>query len=634
MSIRKAGFTIRDARKKSGLTLEELSEGICSVQALCRIEQGKSGISPSTFNALMGRMGVSCTITPIFQSINDFNCFSLLKQTQFYCDSWQLNKAYESLCKVEQLSFNNNCFYYQEWLYVEAKILFRTYQCNHNEILSLLLSAIHISLPHINLYDFNMLYLSITEINILTLMAHEALYLDNDELSFSIFTQVKYHIDNRAFSDYEKNYLLFEYAICHTKYLIKKKDFLTAYSLANKYRHIAVVSGNEGVLYELNFLTGISCYFCQDTTLALRLIKDTFYSALATDSNYAWVCYVYLNEHLKITLPCESISEPNFNFHITPKEILDSSVFSHGIFDIDNYNTLSIGRLIQTIRIKNNISQGTLCYGLCSKSKLSKIENDMLQPNVFLAEALLQRLGISEREFVFCGSTAENEINNIKYKLLYGNYLTENEKDNLINKLQEYDLGKNIFCKQLYLLFLAFQEENNDIRLEVLQKALNITLPNFNPAIICSYRLSWTELTILNNIAYAYKSTDNPLSGLELSRKIIDYQRFVKNDIIFRANYYPYTIYQYTRSLFAQESLKELLNLYELQNTSILKYKPNYLGGFLFYLCQAYGSYSNITLLKKYSIYSIALQNLHEHYRNAILLKNSINNEFGLGLEY
>ncbi len=59
MSVRNAGTTIKEARLKAGLTQEKLSENVCSVLSLSRIENGSCGVSPSTFQALMQHAGVS-----------------------------------------------------------------------------------------------------------------------------------------------------------------------------------------------------------------------------------------------------------------------------------------------------------------------------------------------------------------------------------------------------------------------------------------------------------------------------------------------------------------------------------------------------------------------------------------------
>lgn len=42
---------------------------------------------------------------------------------------------------------------------------------------------------------------------------------------------------------------------------------------------------------------------------------------------------------------------------------------------IDDLEEIGIGKLIQTIRESKNIVANSLCYGICSPSTLSKIEN-------------------------------------------------------------------------------------------------------------------------------------------------------------------------------------------------------------------------------------------------------------------
>ena len=79
MSIRNAGKTIKEARLKAGMTQEQLSEGICTVLSLSRIENGSSGVSPVTFQSLMAHAGAPCELYPIFASRTDFDCFYALK---------------------------------------------------------------------------------------------------------------------------------------------------------------------------------------------------------------------------------------------------------------------------------------------------------------------------------------------------------------------------------------------------------------------------------------------------------------------------------------------------------------------------------------------------------------------------
>lgn len=120
MGVRNAGKAIREARLKAGLTQEQLSEGVCSVLSLSRIENGSAGVSPVTFQALMAHAGAPCEVYPIFAGRTDFDCFYTLNRARFYLGSWQLSQAYDELNKLEEWHYADNKLYYQEYLYLNG----------------------------------------------------------------------------------------------------------------------------------------------------------------------------------------------------------------------------------------------------------------------------------------------------------------------------------------------------------------------------------------------------------------------------------------------------------------------------------------------------------------------------------
>ena len=159
MSVRNAGKTIREARIKAGLTQEQLSEGVCSVLSLSRIENGSAGVSPVTFQALMAHAGAPCEVYPIFASRTDFDCFYTLNRARFYLGSWQLSQAYEELNKLEEWNFADNKLYYQEYLYLNGQIQVCSGCADHHALYDLFSSALHITRPEIDYSDFHHLLL-------------------------------------------------------------------------------------------------------------------------------------------------------------------------------------------------------------------------------------------------------------------------------------------------------------------------------------------------------------------------------------------------------------------------------------------------------------------------------------------
>ena len=111
MPIHNANLLIKEARIKAGLTHEQLSEGICTPQALSRIETGVANVSNVTFQALMERAGAPHGRFPVFNSRNGFECFYGLKRTRLYLDAWQLQSAYNELDKLEQKNWADNKLY-------------------------------------------------------------------------------------------------------------------------------------------------------------------------------------------------------------------------------------------------------------------------------------------------------------------------------------------------------------------------------------------------------------------------------------------------------------------------------------------------------------------------------------------
>ena len=102
MPIHNANLLVREARLKAGLTQEQLSEGICTPQALSRIENGTENVSHVTFQALMERAGAQYGRFPVFNSRDGFECFYGLKRARLYLDAWQLQAAYAELNKLEE----------------------------------------------------------------------------------------------------------------------------------------------------------------------------------------------------------------------------------------------------------------------------------------------------------------------------------------------------------------------------------------------------------------------------------------------------------------------------------------------------------------------------------------------------
>lgn len=630
MAVRNAGKIIREARLKAGLTQEQMSEDICSILTLSRIENNSAGVSPSLFQALMSRAGAPRNIFPVFPNRKDFDCFYTLKRARLYLDSWQLQEAYDELLKVKNADFSNNKFHYQEWLYLQGWLQSRSGSCEHQLIYEIFISALNITKPNIDFSDLSNELFSDIELELLIEISNELLYLSQSDLSYIICSQLESYINNAELSFIERDSLLSRNAIARTKYLLYTHDYNKALETINEYRHLMVVNSENTSLLELNFWTAMSYYYCGNIEKAHQMFNDTFYSARAIESCYATTCLKFVSENTSIVIDDYIKSLPPINCKTFKYEkITDSLSLSDGTYDLFSPDVLTLGRLIYVLRKEQNISQAVLCQGLCSKSKLSKIENDQLQPDIFLSEALLQRLGVSERVFSFWGNSNYKILYELKSKILNSKLTSLKEQFALLKQFKELlSENNNILLQFYYALSYDFLDES-ERRIATLQNALNLTLPDFDILNINNYRLSLIELGIIGNIAYEYREISPSKSNLYFS-KLLEYRNLSSVNIMFQSLVYPIFIYKYAHSLYHQKYYLQLSNLYTFSVARILKIHLDSLGFFTLFFVQALGECNDYKKAFYYGKCAASIERMLELHSNALSIASTLKSDFDI----
>ena len=630
MAVRNAGKIIREARLKAGLTQEQMSEDICSVLTLSRIENNSAGVSPSLFQALMSRAGAPRNIFPVFPNRKDFDCFYTLKRARLYLESWQLQEAYDELLKVKNADFSNNKFHYQEWLYLQGCLQSRSGSCEHQLIYEIFISALSVTKPTIDFSDLSNKLFSDIEIELLIEISNELLYLSKHDLAYIICSQLESYINNAELSFIERDRLLSRNAIARTKYLLYTRDYNKALETINEYRHLMVVNSENASLLELNFWTAMSYYYCGNIEKAHQMFNDTFYSAHAIESCYATTCLKFVSENTSIIIDDYIKSLPSIDCKTFKYEkITDSLSLSDGTYDLFSPDVLTLGRLIYILRKEQNISQAVLCQGLCSKSKLSKIENDQLQPDIFLSEALLQRLGVSERVFSFWGNSNYKILYELKSKILNSKLTSLKEQFALLKQFKELlSENNNILLQFYYALSYDFLDES-ERRIATLQNALNLTLPDFDILNINNYRLSLIELGIIGNIAYEYREISPSKSNLYFS-KLLEYRNLSSVNIMFQSLVYPIFIYKYAHSLYHQKYYLQLSNLYTFSVARILKIHLDSLGFFTLFFVQALGECNDYKKAFYYGKCAASIERMLELHSNALSIASTLKSDFDI----
>lgn len=605
MSTQSAGTAIKEARLKAGLSQEKLSEGICSALSLSRIENGTAGVSPTTFQALMAHVGSPCEAFPVFANRTDFDCFYSLKRARFYVDSWQLQEAYDELEKIEKWGFANNKFNYQEWLLLHSRLQFRSGMGDHSHIRDMLLHAIHISRPNIDFMDFRSLLLSINEIALLIYYAQEELYRGEQTLCLSICEQLSDYLENSKVSFLEKDRLVAENAVVYSKYLLAIEDYKTHHLYTTRYVEKLSPTADDTSRHELYFLTGLGYYLNNKPDEALSFFRTAFYSAHSIGSCYATICRNYLITKFGIDVHSDVADLCDIALTAFPqKKVMEPAGLSDGSYDLFSTDVLTIGHLIQELRIEQNISQQALCQGLCSKSKLSKIENGTLHPRAILAETLLQRLGISERAFTFYSSDNESELHELKTRTALTPATDRELLLQNITQMEKLLSADNQLYYQYILFRKIFLTDDVKTKLELLEQALKITQPTLDLKHLNGVPLSWCELNILNQICAFNTQGPSALKGIVLFYNFLDYLTHTNRDILDQKRFFNVFLARMIRHLYINKQFTEICDLSIHFTKPALKGCVNIIGNIYSHYVQALGECGRVDEMLLYAYYT------------------------------
>lgn len=168
---------------------------------------------------------------------------------------------------------------------------------------------------------------------------------------------------------------------------------------------------------------------------------------------------------------------------------------------------LNFGLIIQKRREMLGISQEDLADGICSVPTLSRIENGTRMPTKNNFEVLLQRLGYSDAVSDHFVDKQDFQLHNLKYDIRQA-YIAHNLQKckELLDEFKGLIKNPTNIDEQFVILYdviINLNKYSNKQVIDLLEKAIRLTYPNFNTESV-SFLLSYEELTILNNIAVSY----------------------------------------------------------------------------------------------------------------------------------
>lgn len=293
-----------------------------------------------------------------------------------------------------------------------------------------------------------------------------------------------------------------------------------------------------------------------------------------------------------------------------------------------------IGEYIKRKREEQKIKQDELCYGICDRSTLSRIERGKQEPSYYILKALLQRLGISEDRCQILMGAQEFEIAELQKEIVADNvrddFSSALKKICRLEELSQFE--ENPLLRQFILRVraLAGYEKNGErhaytrsVQRKILIHALELTCPGISMENMGSFLLSEDEAKIINQIAITYSEEGNRRQAIEIYRQLIRYVQSHFAGCEIGQAILPLTAYNYSRLLGLEHRHEEAIEIAELGRQWCVKYnKCRMLGGLLLNIACCLHELGNDEKSKKLLLNSYYAYLLMENFTSCKLVQD------------
>jgi len=140
------GDIIRMTRKSLSITQEQLSDEICSVETLSRIENGNQNPSKDTYELLMVRMGRIRERAYSMLSVSDIKVLEKMKQFEDFAKLYDFNQADSVLEDIKEI-IGNSILDKQFLIRAESLVNYFLKRINKEEFLEGFQNAIQLTIP-------------------------------------------------------------------------------------------------------------------------------------------------------------------------------------------------------------------------------------------------------------------------------------------------------------------------------------------------------------------------------------------------------------------------------------------------------------------------------------------------------
>lgn len=288
MGMYRLGDIIRMTRKSLSITQEQLSDGICSVETLSRIETGRQNPSKDTYELLMERMGRIRERAYSMLSVSDFKVLEKMKFFEDCIKLYDYEQAEVVLNEIKEI-LGDSILDKQFLIRAENLVNYRLHRITVDTFLNGLQEAIRLTIPEYGKLSLSNWPLSMNEagllINISSAYGEKGDYSKANEILEEAYSALKQsYMDDlqRAFllttviNNLSKNYGL---TGDHTKAIAMAKEGI---EISKKYRIANVLSNMlYTVTWNLEQLINKGLLPPEDKAECFKYLKQAYYIASA-----------------------------------------------------------------------------------------------------------------------------------------------------------------------------------------------------------------------------------------------------------------------------------------------------------------------------------------------------------------
>ena len=361
------GEFIAKLRKEKGISLEQLSDGICDLSMLSRFERGEREPEKLMQNRFLTRLGVVPENYENFLYYKEYCRWEKRQGILHHILENNIRQARYSLEEYRKEYDMNYSLEKQFYLAMLAQIR-RCEGCDPEELAELFGEALQLTVPEVDSRSFLNRVLSLEELNLLL----EYRYCRGQRISFQFYETLLAYIDK-----------MIDTPLAKAKIYPK-----TVYYYFETWKR---TEGNTMVAAEyLNDL-------CDKAIELLRNANRMF---------YLWEMFC-VKEELVSFLPPTVQKDKKFiqnrtecrNWKKTLEELykeysipIEMKEYCYVYIESENY---CIGDVIRVRRKMLGLSQEKLCQGICDSRTVSRLERNIMKPQREIVQLLFDRLNLS-----------------------------------------------------------------------------------------------------------------------------------------------------------------------------------------------------------------------------------------------